>query len=277
MALKRLNMRWKNISVIFITHTHADHVTGLPGMLMLSAQVSREKPLIIIGPKRIKDYVDKTVETLEMYLNYEIDIREIPDWRQVSEVYREEDISVKSIPLKHGRPCVGYIIEEDPRPGIFYPEKAKEARVPCGPLWARLQKGCSVRNADGREVHPEEVLGRARAGRKFSYMTDTSAVPAAAEWVKDSDLLICEGMFDESLKENAAEKQHMTAAQAAALAQKAGGVKKMGLTHFSPRYGKFDLELLKKEASAVFPASFLCRDLMEIPVPYPTEDRGPRE
>ena len=136
-SLKMLNLRWKKISAIFISHMHADHVTGLPGLLMLSSQVDREDPLYIYGPSRLGDYIDSSRKILDMYINYEIKFIPV----EPGEIYRGEDFSINCFPLDHTKPCVGYSLVEDSRKGEFYPEKALALGVPKGPLFGRLQRG----------------------------------------------------------------------------------------------------------------------------------------
>ncbi|MDR2519222.1 MAG: ribonuclease Z [Spirochaetaceae bacterium] len=263
-SLRRLNLRWKKISALFISHTHADHVTGIPGLLMLSSQVDREDPLYIIGPPRIEEYIETNRRVLDMYINYEIVVREITE---AGIVYEGPDFHIRSFLLRHTKPCFGYTLEEHPRPGAFHPEKAASLQVPRGPLWAKLQSGETVRALDGAEVRPEEVLGPRRMGRKFSFVTDTLAFHEIAYEVAGSDLLVCEGMFEKELLESAKEKKHMTAEQAACIA-KDGWVKKLALIHYSPRYTEHDLQNLLKEASGVFPHTVLTRDRMVFPLEY---------
>jgi ribonuclease Z len=263
-SLRALNLRWKKIAVIFISHTHADHVTGLPGLLMLSSQVDRDDPLYIIGPPRIAEYIETNRRVLDMYINYEIKVREITE---PGVVYRGEGFQVRAFTLRHTKPCFGYTLEESARPGAFHPEKATALGVPRGPLWAALQSGVAVEATGGREVRPEEVLGAARSGRKFSFVTDTLAFPGIAEEVRGSDLLVCEGMFQNDLLEDAVAKRHMTAEQAAHIAA-AGAVKKLALIHYSPRYTEYDLQRLVREAQAVFRNTVLSRDRAVFPIEY---------
>ena len=262
-ALRRLNLRWKKISVIFISHTHADHVTGLPGILMLSSQVERQDPLVIVGPPKIARYIQANRSILEMYINYDIEIVEIGE---AGQVYRGEGFSVEAFPLRHSKTCVGYALQEDLRPGVFYPEKAVALGIPRGPLWSRLQGGEPVRLDSGRVVQPAEVIGENRTGRKFSFVTDTVPTPGIAERVYGSDLFVCEGMFANDLAETAAEKKHLTARQAAEMALQAR-VKKLGLIHYSPRYAKKELQRLLEEAQQIFPNSFLTSDGQRINLP----------
>jgi len=160
-SLRRLNLRWKKISVIFVSHTHADHVTGIPGLLMLSSQVDRDDPLYIIGPPRIADYIESSRRVLDMYINYEIVVKEIT---QPGVVYEGDGFQVRAFPLRHTKPCLGYTMEEEGRPGEFHPDKAEALGVTRGPLWSRLQAGEAVLSGDGSEVRPEEVLGAASFG-----------------------------------------------------------------------------------------------------------------
>jgi ribonuclease Z len=262
-SLRKMNLRWKKISMIFISHTHADHVTGLPGILMLSSQVDREEPLYIVGPPRIADYIQANRRILEMYINYEIEVIEESGER---EVIRGQDYRVRSFPLRHSKPCLGYTLEEDMRPGVFYPEKAAALGVPRGPLWSQLQSGDPVRLENNRVVRPSEVMGEKRKGRKFSFVTDTIPTPGAEKFIEGSDLLICEGMFTDDLIDSAEEKKHLTAKQAAQLAL-AAGVKSLGLIHYSPRYVKKDLRRLLEEAKEIFPNTFLTKDRQTIDLP----------
>jgi ribonuclease Z len=263
-GLRALNLRWKKISAIFVSHTHADHVTGIPGLLMLSSQVDRDDPLYIIGPPKIAEYIEMNRRVLDMYINYEIVVREI---NGPGVVWEGDGFTVRCFWLRHTKPCMGYTLEEAPRPGEFHPEKAAALDVPRGPLWSALQDGQTVLNSAGREVRPEDVLGPGRSGRKFSFVTDSLAFPEIAEAAAGSDLFICEGMFERALEESAREKRHMTAEQAARLAL-AAGVRKLGLIHYSPRYNEYDLKQLLKEAQAIFPQTVLTRDRAVFPIEY---------
>jgi ribonuclease Z len=264
-SIRRLNLRWKKITSIFVSHMHADHVTGLPGILMLSSQVDRDEPLYIYGPPRIAEYIEQSRRVLDMYINYEIIVKEVTEPQTV---WKGEGFSIRAFPLRHTKNCYGYTLEEEDRPGAFHPEAALELGVPRGPLWSELQGGADVTLPDGRIVHPAQVMGEKRSGRKFSYVTDSLYFPEIAKEVADSDLLICEGMFEKALLESAIEKKHMTALQSAQIARDAGGVRKLGLIHYSPRYTERDLKLLLEEAQSVFPETVLTRDRMAFPIEY---------
>ena len=264
-SLRRLNLRWKKISAIFVSHTHADHVTGIPGLLMLSSQVDRDDPLYIYGPPRIAEYIESSRKVLDMYINYEIVVKEFTG---AGIIHQGEGFRIRCFPLKHTKPCFGYAMEEEGRPGIFHPEKAEALGIPRGPLWARLQAGENITLADGRVIHPRDVLGPPRSGRKFSFVTDTLAFPEIAAEVAGSDLFVCEGMFESDLAESAREKKHMTAKEAALIAAKAGNIRKLALIHYSPRYNEQNLKGLLTEAKAIFPETVLSRDRMVLPIDF---------
>ena len=263
-SLRRLNLKWKKISAIFISHTHADHITGLPGLLMLSAQVDRTEPLYIYGPPKIKEYIETSRRVLDMYINYPIVVKEIT---APCIVHSGPDFYVRAFPLEHTKTCVGYTLEEMDRPGEFNPQKARELKVPVGPLWSQLQNGFEVQNTDGEIVKPEQVLGEKRNGRKFSFVTDTLFKPSIIDEVRGSDFLVCEGMFEDALIDQAKEKKHMTAKQAATIAKEAD-VKRMVLIHYSPRYTDKELQILLEEAQSVWPKAELSKDRMHIEIPY---------
>jgi len=264
-SLRRLNLRWKKISAIFVSHTHADHVTGIPGLLMLSAQVDRDDPLYIYGPPRIAEYIETSRRVLDMYINYEIIVKEFTG---PGVVHQGDGFRIRAFPLRHTKPCFGYTLEEEGRPGIFHPEQAETLGVPRGPFWAKLQAGENVTLDDGTVIHPRQVLGSPRSGRKFSFVTDSLAFPEIAPEVAGSDLFVCEGMFENDLEESAREKKHMTAAEAAGIAAAAGGIRKLALIHYSPRYNEQNLKGLLAEAKKIFPETVLTRDRMIFPIDF---------
>ena len=263
-SLKRLNLKWKKIDAIFISHTHADHVTGLPGMLMLSAQVDRTEPLYIYGPPKVREYVETSRQVLDMYINYPIIIKEIT---APCVVHEGKDFYIRAFPLSHTKTCVGYTLEELDRPGEFNPEKAESLGIPRGPLWGKLQRGEEVTSADGKIVKPSDVMGEKRNGRKFSFVTDTQYLPSIAREVQGSDLLICEGMFADDCEDQAKEKKHMTARQAATIARDSAS-SRMAMIHYSPRYTDRELDVLLKQAQEVYPKAELTKDRMIFDIPY---------
>lgn len=261
-SLKMLNLSWKKIGRIFISHMHADHVTGLPGLLMLSSQVDRDEPLYIYGPTRLGEYIDSSRRILDMYINYDIHFIPVEE----GAIYENDEFTVNCFMLRHTKICYGYSLVEKQRAGAFSVEAALSHRVPRGPLWSKLQHGLSVMNEDGLTVTPDMVLGPKRDGRKFTYITDTMYFPELADYAHDSDILFCEGMFDSSLEDDARQKKHMTAAQAAMVARD-GNVGRLCLQHYSPRYSDRELKTLAAEARAIFPETVLTRDRMSFEIP----------
>ena len=261
-SLKMLNLKWKHISSIFISHMHADHVTGLPGLLMLSSQVEREEPLYIYGPDRLGDYIESSRRILDMFINYEIIFTPVREGVLVE----TDEYTMNCFMLRHTKVCYGYSLVEKKRPGAFSVEAALDLHVPRGPLWAQLQRGQSVMSNDGVLVHPDQVLGPAREGRKFTYITDTLYFPELADYAHDSDILFCEGMFESALEDDAREKKHMSARQAAMVARDAGA-RMLCLQHYSPRYSNAELKTLEREAQEVFPDTILTRDRMSFKIP----------
>ena len=261
-SMKMLNLRWKKISAIFISHMHADHVTGLPGMLMLSSQVDRTDPLYVIGPQKLKDYIDSSRRILDMYINYEI--RFIPV--ETGIVFEGDGFTVQAFPLMHTKPCYGYALVEEKRKGEFFPDKAMELGIPRGKLWGTLQKGEAITLDDGRVITSDMVMGGARDGRKISYVTDTMYFENIADYVHDSDILFCEGMFEKSLAETAREKKHMTSYEAGLVARDSSS-RLLCLQHYSPRYSDRELRILERDAKEVFPDTILTRDRMSFDIP----------
>ncbi|MDD5776365.1 MAG: ribonuclease Z [Treponema sp.] len=263
-SLRRLNLKWKKINAIFVSHTHADHVTGLPGILMLNAQVERTEPLFIFGPPKIKEYIETSRKVLDMYINYPIEVKEIT---APSIVFEGDGFYIRAFPLDHTKTCVGYTLEELDRPGEFNPEKAELLNVPVGPLWGKLQKGQPVVSSDGKTVFPEDVMGKKRSGRKFSFVTDTLYKTSIAKEVYGSDLLVCEAMFENDLIDQAKEKKHMTAREAALIARNSNSLR-MYMIHYSPRYNDKELEKLLLQAREIYPGAELSKDRMCIDIPY---------
>lgn len=197
-----------------------------------------------------------------MYINYEIIVKVAHPGILID----NDEFTVSAFPLAHTKPCTGFVMEEKLRPGEFHPELASGLGIPMGPLWGKLQKGFSVTLDDGRVIQPSAVMGEAREGRKFSFVTDSQYLPSIATHVRGSDLFICEGMFASDMEATAQEKMHMTAGQAAQIALDAE-VKKLALIHYSPRYNDWELKFLAEDAQKIFPNTVLTRDRMRFDIP----------
>lgn len=226
-AIKEKGWSFKPIDVICFTHYHADHISGLPGLLLTMGNAERTEPLILIGPKGLERVVN-SLRVIAPELPFPIEFIELNE--EESE-FHLVGCRIKAFKVKHNITCYGYTIEID-RAGKFQVEKAKELDIPME-YWNRLQKGNTI-ETEARTYTPDMVLGSPRKGIKVTYCTDTRPVPSIVKNAKQADLFICEGMYGEKGKENKAkEYKHMTFYEAAKLAR-AAEVKQMWLTHYSP-------------------------------------------
>lgn len=246
---------------VFVTHMHGDHMLGLPGLFQTMSLLDREKKLEVYGPAGIIAFVEAIKQTVHFILTFPIEVSEI---KEAGIVCAEKEYEVHATWADHVTPSLAYALIEKPRPGRFYPEKARSLRVPEGPLWSKLQRGSVVKLSDGRIVKPEEVLGPPRPGRKVVYTGDTRPSKNLVKFAENADLLIHDATFDDELWERAREDGHSTPSQAAETAKKAG-VKWLVLTHISARYK--DPSLLLEQARKVFPRADLAEDFMKIDLP----------
>lgn len=223
-AIRRACLRFKPIETILITHFHADHISGLPGLLLTLGNEGRDEPLHIYGPVGLERVVT-ALRIIVGELPFEIVFHELQTGREAHITCGP--LEVDAFPLDHGMPCFGYRLERR-RPGRFDPVRAKERGIPVQ-LWSRLQKGEVLEG-----YVPEDVLGLPRQGLRILYATDSRPVPEIAVYGKNADLLILEGMFGEPDKiKRAREARHMLMQEAANIARQANA-RKLWLTHFSP-------------------------------------------
>lgn len=217
----------KPIDVICFTHFHADHISGLPGLLLTLGNAERTEPVTMIGPKRLEKIVN-SLRTIAPELPFEIRFIEL---EHEEESFCFDGLRIKAFKVNHNITCYGYTLELD-RIGKFDVGRAKEANIPTE-YWSRLQKG-EIIETDTMTYTPDMVLGPDRKGIKLTYCTDTRPTKGIVLNAMHSDLLICEGMYGEHDKENKArEYKHMTFYEAAAIAKEAE-VKELWLTHYSP-------------------------------------------
>ena len=248
---------------IFVSHMHGDHVLGLPGLLQTMALMDRQKKLEIYGPEGIKQFLECARESLQFGLTYPVEIHEIYDAGVVCE---EADYTVETVRSNHVVTSWAYAFVEKPRPGKFYPERARALGVPEGVLWSRLQHGDKVKLPNRRVVSPEEVVGLPRKGRKIVYTGDTRPFKGFAKFAANADLVVHDSTFDDALSEKAEVDGHSTPSQAAQQAKKAKA-KKLVLTHISARY--VDAGLLLEQAQKVFKNTVVAEDFMVLELPLP--------
>jgi ribonuclease Z len=264
--LLRSDVGLVELQEIFMTHYHADHYLGLPGMLKTFALRGRELPLTIYGPRGLDDLLG-TLRRIFGRLTYPVARVELePGSSLTRDGYRIEAFSVD-----HGVAAVGYAVVEETRPGRFDVDVATGLGVPDGPERGILQRGESLTLGDGRVVSPADVLGPARAGRKVVLSGDTAPAASVVEAAAGADLLVHEATFLADERARARETLHSTAGEAALVAQEAG-VKLLALTHVSTRY--FGHQVLE-EATQLFPATVVPRDFDLVAVPFP--ERGEPE
>jgi ribonuclease Z len=246
---------------VFITHFHADHFLGLPGMLKTFSLRGRERPLIVHGPPGL----GRLLEVLAPVIGRTTFRVEVVELEPNAEL-RRDGYRIATFSVDHGVRAQGYALVEDDRPGHFDPVAAERLGVRPGPDFGRLQRGEVV---DG--VEPGQVMGPSRRGRKLVLAGDTAPCEMTRVVAHGADLLVHEATFMEEDAARAAETRHSTARQAAELAADAG-VAMLALTHVSPRYSGGEL---RDEARALFPNTVVPRDFDRIDIPFP--ERGEPE
>jgi len=230
-AMKKKGLSAKPIDVICFTHYHADHISGLPGMLLTMGNAERTEPLLMVGPRGLERVVN-SLRVIAPELPFEILYKELTEDEMSFDIEGMPFFTVTAYKVNHNIPCYGYSMSLR-RQGKFDVEAATAAGIDRR-YWNSLQKGETVTLEDGRALTPDMVLGAERKGIKLTYCTDTRPTDSIVRNAKDSDLFICEGMYGEKDKQQKArENKHMTFYEAARLARDAG-VKEMWLTHYSP-------------------------------------------
>lgn len=227
-AVKEKGWSFKPIDLICFTHYHADHISGLPGLLLTMGNAERTEPLLLVGPKGLERVVG-ALRVIAPELPFELRFRELTE----PEAYFEyKGYHIHAFRVNHNVMCYGYTAEIK-RAGRFEVERARENEIP-QKFWSRLQKGETIEDEGGRVYTPDQVLGQPRKGIKVTYCTDTRPTAALEEAARASDLLICEGMYAEPEKlAKAKQYKHMTFYEAAEIAARAE-VRELWLTHFSP-------------------------------------------
>ena len=261
-GIKEKGWSFKPIDVICFTHYHADHISGLPGLLLTLGNAQRTSPLLMIGPKGLERVVN-SLRVIAPDLPFPIEFREL---KEKSETIEMDGYRIRAFRVNHNVLCYGYTIEID-RAGKFDVQRAKDNQVEMK-YWSRLQKGVMIELPD-RTLTGDLVMGPPRKGIKCTYTTDTRPTASIVEHAADSDLFICEGMYGEPEKQQkAVEYKHMTFYEAAELARKAQ-VKQMWLTHYSPSLVRPEEYLSKVQE--IFPETSVGKDGKSITLAFEDE------
>jgi ribonuclease Z len=263
--LLRSNVGLIELREVFLTHYHADHYLGLPGMLKTFSLRGRDVPITIYGPPGLRDLFG-ALRRVFGRLTYTVELKEL---RPGDELIRE-DYRLATFAVAHGVSAVGYALVEDARPGRFDVQAADALGVPSGPERGALQRGESVTLADGTTITPDRVLGPARPGRKVVIAGDGGPSESVIEAARNADVLVHEATFCEDERERARETQHSTAHEAAGVAR-AAEVELLALTHLSNRY--FGGEVAR-EARTIFENTVVPKDFDTIDVRF-AERGGP--
>lgn len=259
-ALKEKGWSPNPISIICFTHFHADHISGLPGMLLTMGNAERTEPLLLIGPHGLTRVVN-ALRTIAPELPFEIECIEIDG---KSQIFEFDGFSISAFKVNHSVNCYGYTLSVN-RLGKFDVEKAKALNIDVR-YWNKLQHGFEIETDDGLKYTPDMVIGEARKGLKVTYVTDSRPTESMVEFANKSDLLICEGMYGEpEMESKALANKHMTFYEAAMIAKKAD-VKEMWLTHYSPSLVK--PEPYMNDVKKIFPNAVAGKDGMSVELKF---------
>ncbi|HIZ56366.1 MAG TPA: ribonuclease Z, partial [Firmicutes bacterium] len=226
-ALHLSGRKISHIRTLLITHTHADHIAGLPGFLLTLGNTGKTSPLLIAGPKGIRKTVQALL-TIAPFLPYPLEVQEL----EPQDILQRDGMEIRCLALMHSVPCLGYRVTVYRKP-VFSPQKAEALQIP-RPFYRQLHEGNTVCLPDHRMIAPEQVIEKERPPLSVCYCTDTLPIPAIARFAEGADLMICEGMYGEDdMLDKMEKKGHMLFSDAAALAAQAG-VGRLWLTHYSP-------------------------------------------
>jgi ribonuclease Z len=262
-SVKQAGWGFKAIGAVCFTHYHADHIAGLPGFLLTLGNAGRCEPLKLIGPPGLADVV-RGLTVITPNLPYDIQIIELPE--DCVSQYEHEGIQISSLPVDHSITCLAYSLGIS-RPGRFDLQRAQSLGIP-RQYWSRLQNGQMVEHA-GDAYSPDMVLGPLRKGIKVTYCTDTRPTKTLTAFCRESDVLVCEGMYGEEDKlPSAMEKRHMIFSEAAALAKESAS-RELWLTHYSPSLDNPNAFL--KDAKNIFENTYAGYDLKTKTLKYQEE------
>jgi ribonuclease Z len=253
------------LSRIFITHLHGDHIFGLMGLLASCGLAGNVQRVDLYGPPGLNEYIQAATRYSHTHFSYPVKVHVV----QPGIIYEDDEFTVSCSLLHHRITAFGYRIAEKDRPGRFDIEKAQALQIPSGPIYGKLKRGETVTLPDGRVINGNQLCGPTEIGRKIAYCTDTIYSEGAVELAQDADVLIHEATFAHQDADLAFQRLHSTTTMAAQTALVAGA-HKLIMTHFSPRYAPgntIELKDLLHEARAIFPKTDMAYDFMDYGVP----------
>ncbi len=263
--IMRSDLKISQLTRIFITHMHGDHIFGLMGLLATCGLAGNAHRIDIYGPPKLDEYLRACSRYSQTHLSYSLQVHTI----QPGIVYEDEEFIVSCERLEHRVPAFGYRVVEKDRPGRFDVEKAKALQIPPGRIYGQLKRGETVTLNDGRIINGQDLCGPTEEGRKIAYCTDTIYTDSAVSLGQNADVLIHEATFSHQDAELAFQRLHSTSTMAAQVAL-AAQAKLLIMTHFSPRYApgnNINLQQLLEEARAIFPNTEMAHDFMNYEVP----------
>jgi ribonuclease Z len=261
-SLRKLGWGLKDIGTILLTHFHADHVSGLPGLLLTigNSGRTRQEPLTVVGPRGVQRVVE-SLRVIAPVLPYPVQYRELKG--EAAEVVSVGPLHITACPADHDTPCLAYRLSLDRAPA-FQPERAKALGLPVT-YWKLLQRGETV-SYEGRTIRPDEVLGPPRPGISFGFLTDSRPTKRLVEFFTDVDLLITEATYgDPADQPKAIENKHMTFGEAATVGA-ASRAKQLWFTHFSPALPNPDY--FRREAEAIYPNVVIGREHLNTTISF---------
>ncbi len=293
MQIQRAGLSPSKIQHILISHLHGDHILGLPGFINTQQLMKRITPLTIYGPPGLKRFMECVAETsrhkpdfpfniieldpqkVESFsvANFSVTARNLRHSDSTSCLDQGRRVNVTARNLRHSDPCLGYRLQEPPKPGVFDAVKAEQLGVPNGPERAALQRGESIL-VNGREIQADEIVGRERPGRIIAYCTDTRPCDAGISLAEGCDLLVHDATFSDACADRAKATMHSTSREAALVARRAGS-KKLALWHISLRVQGDEENNLLSQAREEFAESVLPQDLESMPVLRREADNEP--
>ncbi|MGA7935784.1 MAG: ribonuclease Z [Kovacikia sp.] len=261
----RSDLKVSQLTRIFVTHMHGDHIFGLMGLLASCGLAGNARRIDIYGPPDLDEYLRACRRYSQTHFSYPVKVHTV----RPGVIYEDAEFTVSCEPLKHRVPAFGYRVTERDRPGHFDVQRAEAIGIPPGPIYGSLKRGEIIYLPDGRQINGADLCGPTQIGRKLAYCTDTIYCDSAVKLAQDADVLIHEATFAHQDAELAYQRLHSTSTMAAQVALSAQA-QRLILTHFSPRYApgnSLEVKDLLLEARAIFPNTELASDFWSYEIP----------